>query len=78
MKLTDRLWGYFLQNPVAWLLAALLAVVVYANYKLGDKLDTVCDAIELPDEAIDKPKTLLEKAQSVCEDRIDTGNMPED
>jgi len=78
MKLADRFWHYVFLNPVAWFLFVLLVLSVYRNYELGGQLDTVCDAIELPDEAIDKPKTLLEKAQSVCEDRIDTGDMPED
>jgi hypothetical protein len=81
MKLTDRLWDYFFQNPVAWffqnpvawLLVALLVVVVYANYKLNRQLDTVCDAIKLPDEFIDRlidgPKNAYARAQNICGDR---------
>ena len=76
MKLTDRFWGYFLQNPVVWLLAALLGVAVYENYKLNRQFDTVCDAIKLPDEFIDKlidePKNAYAKAQNICEDRLDS------
>jgi hypothetical protein len=72
-KLTDRFWHYFFLNPVAWFLLLLLIVAVYANYKLNGQLDTVCDAIKLPGEFIDKPKNAYQKAQNVCEDR-----MPED
>jgi len=76
LKLTDRFWGYFLQNPVVWLLVAILGVAVYANYKLNRQLDTVCDAIKLPDEFIDKlidePKNAYAKAQNICEDRLDS------
>ena len=71
-KLTDRFWHYFLLNPVAWFLVALLGVAVYANYKLNGQLETVCDAIKLPDEFIDMPKNAYAKAQSVCEDRLDS------
>ena len=73
MKLTDRLWEYFLQNPVVWLLAALLGVAVYANYKVNRQFDTVCDAIKLrADEFIDKPNNAYAKAQNICEDRLDS------
>ena len=76
LKLTDRFWGYFLQNPVVWLLVAILGVAVYANYKLNGQLDTVCDAIKLPDEfidkLIDKPKNAYARAQNICEDRLDS------
>jgi hypothetical protein len=72
-KLTDRFWHYFFLNPVAWFLLLLLIVAAYANYKLNGQLETVCDAIKLPDEFIDKSKNAYQKAQNVCEDR-----MPED
>jgi hypothetical protein len=57
-------------NPVAWFLLLLLVVATYQNYKLGGQLDTVCDAIEMPDDLPDKPSTALEKAQWICEDRL--------
>ena len=73
LKLTDRFWGYFLQNPVVWLLVAILGVAVYANYKLNRQLDTVCDAIKLrADEFIDKPNNAYAKAQNICQDRLDS------
>ena len=73
LKLTDRFWGYFLQNPVVWLLAALLGVAVYENYKLNRQFDTVCDAIKLRAvEFIDKPNNAYAKAQNICEDRLDS------
>ena len=73
MKLTDRFWGYFLQNPVVWLLVALLGVAVYANYKLNRQFDIVCDAIKLrADEFIDKPNNAYARAQKICEDRLDS------
>jgi len=72
-KLTDRFWHYFFLNPVTWLLVAILVVAVYANYKLNRQLDTVCDAIKLPDEFIDRlidgPKNAYAKAQNICKDR---------
>jgi hypothetical protein len=75
MKLTDRLWDYFLQNPVAWFfqnpVAWLLVALLY--YKLNRQLDTVCDAIKLPDEFIDRlidgPKNAYARAQNICGDR---------
>jgi hypothetical protein len=78
LKLADKVLHYFLLNPVAWFLLLLLVVATYQNYKLGGQLDTVCDAIEMPDDLPDKPSTALEKAQWICEDRLDTGDMPED
>jgi hypothetical protein len=78
MKRTDRLWSHFFQKPLAWLLAALLVLVVYMNYREDVQLATVCDVIESPHGAIDKPKTLLERAQSVCDGRFDEGNTPEE
>jgi hypothetical protein len=71
-KLTDRFWGYFLQNPVVWFLLLLLIVAVYANYKLNRQLDTVCEWIKSPDEFIDKPNNAYAKAQNICEDRRDS------
>jgi len=67
-RLADRLLHYVLLNPVAWLLLVFLIVAVHANYKLQAQLDTVCDAIEIPEayDFPDKPKTDLEKAQYVC------------
>ena len=55
-------------NPVAWFLLILLIVAEHGNYKLQVQLDTVCDAIEIPEDYDfpDKPKTDLEKAQYVC------------
>ena len=71
--MTDRFWHYFFLNPVAWLLAALLGVAIYENYKLNRQFDTVCDAIKLRAyEFIDKPNNAYAKAQSVCEDRPDS------
>jgi hypothetical protein len=65
MKLTDRFWGYFL--------AALLGVAVYENYKLNRQFDTVCDALKLrAEEFIDKPSNAFARAQSICEDRLDS------
>ena len=72
-EIDGQILAYFFLNPVAWFLLLLLIVAVYANYKLNGQLDTVCDAIKLPDEFIDKPKNAYQKAQNVCEDR-----MPED
>ena len=62
-RLADRLLHYVLLNPVAWLLLVFLIVAVHANYKLQAQLDTVCDAIEIPEayDFPDKPKTDLEK-----------------
>ncbi len=81
-KLADRFWHYVLLNPVAWLLLVLLIVAVHGNYKLQGQLDTVCDAIEIPEgyDFPDKPKTNLEKAQYVCAAReLDRDiDMPED
>jgi hypothetical protein len=66
--LADRFLHYFLLNPIAWFLLVFLIVAVHSNYKLQGHLDTVCDAIEIPDDYAfpDKPKTDLEKAQYVC------------
>ena len=80
-RLTDRFWYYVLLNPVAWLLVVFLIVAVHRNYELEGQLDTVCDAIEIPDDFSfdDKPKTDLDKAQNICAARTDdTGDMPED
>jgi len=80
-RLTDRFWYYVLLNPVAWLLLIFLIVAVHRNYELEGQLDTVCDAIEIPDDFSfdDKPKTDLDKAQNICAARTDdTGDMPED
>jgi hypothetical protein len=78
----DRFWHYVLLNPVAWFLSVLLIVAVHGNSKLQDQLDTVCDAIEIPEgyDFPDKPKTSLEKAQYVCAAReLDRDiDMPED
>jgi hypothetical protein len=71
-KLTDRFWGYFFLNPIAWFLSLLLILVVYENYKLNRKLDTVCDWIKSPDEFIDKPNNAYARAQNICEDRRDS------
>jgi len=72
-RLTDRFWYYVLLNPVAWLLLIFLIVAVHRNYELEGQLDTVCDAIEIPDDFSfdDKPKTDLEKAQNICAARTD-------
>jgi len=80
-RLTDRFWYYVLLNPVAWLLLVFLIVAVHRNYELDGQLDTVCDAIEIPDDFSydDNPKTDLEKAQNICAARTDdAGDMPED
>jgi hypothetical protein len=78
----DRFWDSVVLNPVAWLLLVLLIVAVHGNYKLQGRLDTVCDAIEIPEgyDFPDRPKTNLEKAQYVCAAREQDRDMdmPED
>ena len=79
--LADRFWHYVLLNPVAWFLLVLLIIAEHGNYKLQGQLDTVCDAIEIPDDFSydDNPKTDLEKAQNICAARAeDAGDMPEE
>jgi hypothetical protein len=56
----------------------LLLVSAHGNYKLQIELDTVCSAIEIPDLLPYNPTTNLEKAQAICEDRLNTPDMPED
>jgi len=80
-RLADRLLHYVLLNPVAWFLLVLLIVAEHGNYKLQGQLDTVCDAIEIPDDSSydDNPKTDLEKAQNICAARAeDGGDMPDE
>ncbi len=81
-RLADRFWHYVFLNPVAWLLLVFLIVAVHGNYKLQGQIDTVCDAIEIPEgyDFPDKPKTNLEKAQYVCAAReLDRDiDMPEE
>ena len=62
-RLTDRFWYYVLLNPVARLLLIFLIVAVHRNYELEGQLDTVCDAIEIPDDFSfdDKPKLTLRR-----------------
>ena len=45
----DRFWDSVVLNPVAWFLFVLLIVAEHGNYKLQGQLDTVCDAIEIPE-----------------------------
>jgi hypothetical protein len=81
-RLTDGFWYYVLLNPVAWLLVVFWIVAVHWNNKLQEQLDTVCDAIEIPEgyDFPDKPKTDLEKAQYVCAAREQDRDidMPQD
>jgi hypothetical protein len=55
-----------------------LIVAIHGNYKLQGQLDTVCDAIEIPEDYDfpDKPQTDLEKAQYVCAARELDKDMP--
>jgi hypothetical protein len=78
--LADRFWHYVLLNPVAWFLLVLLIIALHGNFKLQGQLDTVCDAIDVPDDFSfgDEPKTNLQKAQYLCAARLDTDDMPED
>jgi hypothetical protein len=77
-NLAEWFWYYVLLNPVAWLLSAFLIVAVHGNNKLQGQLDTVCTAIEIPDLYPYEPKTDFEKAQGICADRLNTGDMAED
>ena len=78
MKPADRLWNYFFPNPIAWLLLALFLLAEYWNYEKDVKLDTVCEAIPYADLLPYNPKTNLEKAQVICEDRQESPDLPEE
>ena len=78
MKLADRIWDHFYLNPATWLLVVLLIVVVYRNHQLEGQLDTICQVINVSALAPDSPRVPRENVQSICADRLHTGNIPED
>lgn len=76
-RVRDAISERFLRNPVAWFLLALFIVAEYWNYEHLKQLDTVCDAIEIPDVLPDYPRTDLEKAQAICEERQEPPDIPD-
>jgi hypothetical protein len=78
MKFVDRLCDRILLNPAAWFLFALFILAEYWNYEKGAKLDTVCEAITIPDVLPSNPETALEKAQVICDDHRDVSDLLED
>jgi hypothetical protein len=63
-----------LQNPLAWVFFVLFLVAEYWNYEHIKQLDTVCEAVPYADLLPYDPKTDLEKAQVICEDRRDSSD----
>jgi hypothetical protein len=68
----------FLRNPVAWFLLALLLLAEYWNYEKGVELDAVCEAVPFADVLPYKPKTDLERAQLICDERRTVPDMPDE
>jgi hypothetical protein len=77
-RLTDLFLDKFLKNPAVWLLLFFFLYAEYFNYQKGEQLDTVCEAIKIPALLPDTPKTPLERAQVICDDRQEGDDMPDD
>jgi hypothetical protein len=73
-RIRDWISG-LLQNPLAWIFFILFLMAEYWNYERGAQLDTVCEAIPFADILPFNPKTDLEKAQVICDDRRDVPDM---
>lgn len=78
MRVSEKISEAFFRNPLAWLLFALFRLAEYWNYEKGVQLDTVCEAVPYADFLRTNPKTDLEKAQVICEDRRETPDPPDE
>jgi hypothetical protein len=58
-----------IRNPLVWLLLALFVIAEYNNYQRGKELSAVCDVLPYADALPARPRTDLEKAQAICENR---------
>jgi hypothetical protein len=76
--LGERIANSFARNPLAWLLLALFLLAEYWNYQRGEELETVCEAVPYADLLPYQPKTDLEKAQVICDDRRNPPDLSED
>jgi hypothetical protein len=69
MKLQARLFAIFKANPLAWVLAALLAAVEFANYQRGAELTRVCELTSPHDFSYDHPATNKQELDTICAGR---------
>jgi hypothetical protein len=74
-RVGDAISEWFLRNPLAWFLLALLVVAEYWNYEHLKQLDAVCEAVPYADLLPYNPKTDLEKAQVICDERRNPPDM---
>jgi hypothetical protein len=76
-RIKDWVLG-LLQNPLPWVFFVLFLVAEYWNYEHSKQLDTVCEAVPYADLLPYNPKTDLEKAQVICDDRRNLSDMPDE
>jgi hypothetical protein len=69
MNVSGTIREGFVKNPIAWILCALLAIVVYGNYQRGRDLDRVCELLGPHVVAVPSPRTARQEIDSICVSR---------
>ena len=78
MKQIDTIREGFVNNPVAWILCALLGVAEYGNHQRGRDLDRVCELLGAHDVAVRSPRTERKKSTTYvsAELRLTSSDFP--
>jgi hypothetical protein len=66
VSFSQRLRKVLAEHLLAWILFALLAVAVYANYERGRELDRVCELIGPHDLSVTVARTAREEINNIC------------
>jgi hypothetical protein len=70
MKGLTKTGEAFFKNPIAWIVCALLALVVYGNYERGRDLDRVCELLGPHDVVVPSPQTPRQEIDNICISRL--------
>ena len=60
----------FEDNPIAWILAGLLAISVYGNFRTGAEFSHLCRLLGPHDVSYGKPRSAVEEIHTICADRL--------
>ena len=71
-----QLWNNVIANPFAWFLLVAFVAAEYGNWRLGEKLDRVCELTGRHDFAVTNPRTDREELDNICVER--ESEMPAD
>jgi hypothetical protein len=68
-KTVDRISQSIIENPLAWFLAASLAMVEYESHQRGRDLDRVCELLGSHDASYGHPASPREEIDTICNSR---------